>query len=44
MAIVWNNRNYGNKRERMGLRRFDGKKGNKWDLSKMVGEHGNKQE
>ena len=35
------NRNYGNKRERVGIRRLDGKEGDKLDLLIMVGEHGN---
>ena len=32
------NKNYGNKRERVGIRRFDER--NKWDLFIMVGEPG----
>ena len=35
------NRNYWNKRERVGIRRFCGKEGHKWYLLIMVGENGN---
>ena len=41
LGIIGMNRNYGNKRERVGIRRFDGRKGDKWDLLIMVGQHGN---
>ena len=33
-------RNYGHKRERVRIRRFGGKDGDKWDLLIMVEEYG----
>ena len=44
------NRNYGNKRDRVGIRRFDGKEEDKWDLlitgenMRMNRNNGNKKE